>query len=598
MGHQSEVEIPLSVVSASLHEVNQLSISDNRPHLWLLILPYGRTQIDCEKETTYINHIHEFANSLPDDSVLCIFTTPVDAANTWIQLADVLHFQLWVAVKLKESLIDNQGRLPEHHAALLIMTKYQTPLRHNKTRLAYTYCPACDKTTKDYGGKKHTYHEYGTLISDVWRDITFSPSDGNVDQIVDRLKDMFGLAPYNTLRVVDLTKVQSMQPKKAEIEQLRRDVPGYTFRESKLLNGDSLEILPSIESDSIDFCFADPPYNIDKKYDDWNDTQDIRDYFNWCDRWLEELVRVLKPGRTCAVLNIPQWAVRHFKYLKSHLTFQNWIAWEGLSLPVRQIMPAHYSILCCSKGPPRPLPGTKNDGRDIPLQTELTSLKEWYCLRATCIKQRQRVRMNDRENVTDLWWDIHRLKHNSRRVDHPCQLPPTLMRRLISLFTLEGESVLDPFNGAGTTSLCAEQLDRKFIGIELSRNYHELAVNRHKELRKGADPFAKVTRNLQSKNSRVRRIGGIEYKVPKKTLQLEVKRIAQQLGSLPTREDVERLSQYPIQYFDNYFINWGEVCAAARTTGMIESRNGNGEGYEKELLYAQSEMHFSQETEK
>ena len=352
-----------------------------------------------------------------------------------------------------------------------------------------------------------------------------------------------------------------------------------------LINGDSLEILPSIESDSIDFCFADPPYNIDKKYDRWNDTQDIRDYFAWCDRWLEELARVLKPGRTCAVLNIPQWAIRHFKHLKNHLVFQNWIVWEALGLPVRKIMPAHYGILCCSKGPPRPLPGMKGNGLNISLQKELTSLKEWYCLRARCVKDRQQEGTNDREKITDLWWDIHRLKHNSRRVDHPCQLPPALMRRLISLFTLEGESVLDPFNGGGTTSLCAEQLERKFIGIELSKNYHELAVSRHEELRTGRDPFAKETRNLQSKNSRVQRIGNIEYKVSKKVLQLEVKGIAQQLGRLPTREDVEQLSQYPIQYFTDYFISWGEVCAAARTTGMTESREKDEKDYKQGLLF-------------
>ena len=110
-------------------------------------------------------------------------------------------------------------------------------------------------------------------------------------------------------------------------------------------------------------------------------------------------------------------------------------------------------------------------------------------------------------------------KYNARRVDHPCQLPPALMRRLIALFTCEGESVLDPFNGAGTTSLCAEQLRRKFIGIELSEACHQLVLSRHETLRQGEDPFAKATRNLQAKNSRVRRIGGIDYKVSRKVLQ-------------------------------------------------------------------------------
>jgi hypothetical protein len=42
---------------------------------------------------------------------------------------------------------------------------------------------------------------------------------------------------------------------------------------------------------------------------------------------------------------------------------------------------------------------------------------------------------------------------------------------------------------------------------------------------------------------------------------------------LPTREEVEQQSQYPIRYFDEYFISWGEVCAAARTTGMKETRD-------------------------
>jgi site-specific DNA-methyltransferase (adenine-specific) len=132
--------------------------------------------------------------------------------------------------------------------------------------------------------------------------------------------------------------------------------------------------------------------------------------------------------------------------------------------------------------------------------------------------------------------------------------------------------VLDPFNGAGTTTLCAEAMGRRFIGIELSEQYHTLARARHDILRQGGDPFAKIGRVPKAKNSRVKRIGNIDYQVPKKTLQLEIREIAHSLGHLPTREDVQRLSKYPIRYFDEYFISWGEVCAAARTTGMKETR--------------------------
>jgi site-specific DNA-methyltransferase (adenine-specific) len=203
----------------------------------------------------------------------------------------------------------------------------------------------------------------------------------------------------------------------------------------------------------------------------------------------------------------------------------------------------------------------------------ITTLKPNYCVRQSCIAMRRRARESDREPITDLWWDIHRIKHNSRRVDHPCQLPPAFMRRLITAFTSKDELVLDPFNGAGTTTLCAEELGRRYLGIELSEKYHAIALARHEKLHAGGDPFEKINRVPTAKNSRVTRIGGVKYKVSKKTLQLEVRRIAHELGRLPTRNELERYGCYPISHYDEYFISWGEVCAAARTTGMSETRS-------------------------
>ena len=56
-------------------------------------------------------------------------------------------------------------------------------------------------------------------------------------------------------------------------------------------------------------------------------------------------------------------------------------------------------------------------------------------------------------------------------------------------------------------------------------------------------------------------------------MQLEIRRIAQKLNRLPTREEVIRYANYPIEYYDNYFISWGEVCAAARHQGMSEEKD-------------------------
>jgi site-specific DNA-methyltransferase (adenine-specific) len=542
------------------------------PAVWLFVLPFDPTVTNRGISQEWVVALQAFAREAHCETVVAILTTPEGAATLWPEVKDLLKFQLWIAVKLKQPLHRGIG-LPCQHAALLIGTKYTGSLRHNKTRIKYTYCPACDKTTKDYGGKKHTYSSYGTLMSDVWRDIDSQPSEFP-KTVVERLQDLFGLSPYQDLHVVDLRGHQVLKRDLGEepivLDLKENAVPPNLV--STLVNGDSLEVLHRVPTNSVDFCFADPPYNLKKKYDNWNDGLDVMEYFSWCDQWLGELARVLKPQRTLAVLNIPLWAIRHFSYLRSVVSYESWIVWEGLSLPVRMIMPAHYSILCFSKGPPRVPPGIAQTGHSSQESEALHARKELYCLRQDCVRARHLSGECDMEPITDLWWDIHRLKHNSRRVDHPCQLPPALMRRLIALFTSEGECVLDPFNGAGTTTLAAEQLNRTFIGIELSQAYHDLAGRRHRALRAGDDPFGKMHKVPRAKNSNVKRLPKQHYAVAKKDLQLEVRRIAQELGRLPSRADVARLARYPIEYYEQYFISWGEVCAAARHAGMSEKR--------------------------
>lgn len=570
MAHQSENANRLSVRRHVVSDVAALPPVGCEADVWLFVLPHGRSVADAEP-SAWFARLRRFAESLPDDAVLAILTSPADAAETATHLSDVAQFQLWVAVKLAKP-IERPGALPAHHAALVILSKYRAALRHTKMRIGYSYCPACDKTTKDYGGKKHTYHEYGTLMSDVWRDLEYAPG-AYPTELIDRLADLFGLAPHRRLHVVDLRQAKSLQPGRPAQQSAARTPRRRTPRiESKLVCGDVLDTLRALPANAIDFCFADPPYNLAKRYDAWDDAIAASDYLSWCDAWLDELARVLRPGCTCAVLNIPVLAVRHFEHLGTRLQYQSWIAWEGLSLPVRMIMPAHYAIVCFSKGPPRALPGLTRSAEGSDEALALTALCEDYCLRPGCLAARRRAGVVDRAGIGDLWWDIHRLKHNARRVDHPCQLPPALMRRLIALYTAPGEIVLDPFNGAGTTSLCAAQLGRRYLGIELSEQYHALALRRHEALGAGGDPFAKSPGRPAAKNSRVARIGGIKYAVPKKTLQMEVKRVAELLGRLPTRDELTRHGQYPIGYYDQYFISWGEVCAAARTTGMREVR--------------------------
>lgn len=540
--------------------LNQVFSDDD---IWFINLPYyeNKQNIPSEKLYPELNRFIEEANR---NATISILSSPIFAADFLSNLSNYGNYKLWVSIKLEHPILEN-NKLAQQHAALIIITKYKKSLIHTKTRIAYTFCPSCNKTTKDYGGKKHLYHEYGTLMSDVWRDIVID-TNSLPQVIIDRLQDLFGIEPYKNLNGIDLKSVfPSINNNIFSIKLIEKT---NTIEKSILINGDCIEELKKIPSNSIDFCFADPPYNIKKNYESWDDGIDIIEYFKWCDLWLSELARIIKPGKIVAILNIPQWTIRHYKHLSTELDFYDWIVWEGLSLPVRMIMPANYSIVCFSKGKPDIIPGLVRQKNSVFEQLSLETMKEFYCSRATCIKNRIKNGTKDTEFSTNLWWDIHRLKHNSKRVDHPTQLPPKFMQRLISLFTNEGDIVLDPFNGSGTTTLVAELLNRKFIGIELSNYYYGITQKRHDDIKKGIDPFGKHNETPKAKNSYVKRLKKQTYEVDKKTLQLDVKRIAIEIGKIPSRLEVVENSIYPIEYFDNYFINWSEVTAAARTTGM------------------------------
>ena len=576
MAHLSENSKRLEKTSLELTHLEQLKSSQKpNPDVFLFWFPANRSDQDGSTSTTAFETISTYCASLNEKAVICALTTPPDAARLYpyLEATKALEFKLWAAVKKSDQPALQNGALPDNHLALLVFTRYKGSLKHTKTRIQYTYCPACGKTTKDYGGKKHLYHSYGTLISDVWRDVTINAAE-DIAILTDRLQDLFGIEPHQVLQVFDLRHCQELQPErqpeKPAAMPKRYHKDNQAILQSKLINGDAIESLKSLPDNSVDFCFADPPYNLQKNYSHWDDAMESIEYFKWCDEWVSELARVLKPGRTLAIINLPQWVVRHYQHLQNILDYQTWIAWDAISAPVRFIMPSHYPILCFSKGQPRPLPGLEIEANSSSDKEYLEPVEELYCVRAACISKRHRTGVKDTETLTNIWHGIHRLKHNSHRVDHPCQLPPALMRRLIALFTEPGEAVLDCFNGAGTTTLTAAQMGRVYLGIELSPQYHQLTERRHEELRQGKNPFSKNNDVPTSKNSTVERLPKQTYLVSKKVLQLDVKRIAVELGRLPDREEVKRLSKYPYEYYENYFVSWGEVCAAARTTGMSE----------------------------
>jgi site-specific DNA-methyltransferase (adenine-specific) len=239
---------------------------------------------------------------------------------------------------------------------------------------------------------------------------------------------------------------------------------------NQVINGDCIEILSTIESDSIDICFADPPFNLEKKYSVYKDQKPDEDYFNWCKNWLRELVRVTRPTGSIFVHNIPKWLTYYAEILNEFACFKHWIAWDAMSNPLgKTLLPAHYGILYYTK---------KQKGFKF---YEIRSPHKRCRVCNSYIKDYggKKDQMHPfGALVSDVWTDIHRIRHNIRRDEHPCQLPLPLLDRIILMSTDPNDIVLDPFLGTGTTAISAKALGRNYIGIEIDPNYVKISTEK------------------------------------------------------------------------------------------------------------------------
>jgi len=104
------------------------------------------------------------------DATLITMGEVIDLVQVQAAMSSSVRYQHWIAIRRASPRVVDHHSLPNHHFGALIHTRYRQSLRHTKTRIKYTYCPACNKTTKDYGGKKHTYHGLETRRD--WQDGT------------------------------------------------------------------------------------------------------------------------------------------------------------------------------------------------------------------------------------------------------------------------------------------------------------------------------------------------------------------------------------------------------------------------------------------
>ena len=255
---------------------------------------------------------------------------------------------------------------------------------------------------------------------------------------------------------------------------------------NKIIKGDCLELLKKIPDNSVDMTFADPPFNLKKKYNGYKDSLEFKEYIKWCDEWIREMVRITKPTGSIFVHNIPKWLSYYVKLLNEHANFKHWIAWYAPTSPMgKSLQPAHYGVLFYVKDSKK----TKIYEIRMPHERERKSdyLRKDYGGKKAGLHPFGPL-------VSDVWTDIHRIKHNKYRDDHPCQLPVPLLERLILMTTDEGDIVLDPFVGTGTTAVAAKKLGRKYIGFDLDEEYKIISENNLKKIQ----PDSKIGRSWVS----------------------------------------------------------------------------------------------------
>lgn len=237
--------------------------------------------------------------------------------------------------------------------------------------------------------------------------------------------------------------------------------PVFESKAGRLFNADCLDILPTLPNSSVDCVFADPPFNLGKNYGkSVNDARADADYVEWSKRWMDETIRILKPGGSFFVYNLPRWNVILGAYLSERLTFRHWITVDiKFCLPIPgRLYPSNYSLLYYCKGkkpktfhPPRlPIPTCRHCGKE---QRDYGGYKD---------------KMNPKGvNITDVWTDIPPVRHRKYKNRGANELSLKLLDRVLDIATDPNDIVLDPFGGAGTTYVACELKGRNWLGIEL-----------------------------------------------------------------------------------------------------------------------------------
>jgi len=263
----------------------------------------------------------------------------------------------------------------------------------------------------------------------------------------------------------------------------------YETKLGKLYQGDCLSLMKNMDNDSIDLIFADPPFNLKKLYPSKvDDNLKTGQYLKWCAKWADECIRILKPGGSFFIWNLPKWNTHMSEYLNGRLTFRHWIAVDiKYTLPIKgRLYPSHYSLLYYCKG--------EKPTRFHPDRLPMNICP--HCVGDIKDYGGHKHKMNpDGINITDVWLDISPVRHKKyKKRNGSNELSIKLMDRIVELASDAGDVVFDPFGGSGTTYAVSEIKNRQWVGIEIGPV--DDIVNRFENINNDIDHLNKIRKNI------------------------------------------------------------------------------------------------------
>ena len=268
-----------------------------------------------------------------------------------------------------------------------------------------------------------------------------------------------------------------------DISQLNPNTPKlfYTHPHGEIWVGDAIVWLRSLETESVDMIFADPPYNIKKA--EWDTFESQEQYVEWSLKWIQEAARVLKPtgslyvcgfSEILADLKLPasryfkgcRWLVWHYKnkanlgsdWGRSHESILHFRKDRQFTLNVDDVrIPYGNHTL---KYPEHPQADTSQYGKSGDGKDRL-----WW-------PHPKGAKPRDVIEIPTTCNGMH------EKTPHPTQKPEELLRKLVLASSNMGDVIVDPFLGSGTTAVVAEQLHRKWKGCDAFFEYCQWATQR------------------------------------------------------------------------------------------------------------------------